>query len=51
MEPAIMSNEDVYLHPRSCVNLSIGKLEELIPKGALGEARYSGEPTSPRMRR
>lgn len=43
MEPAIINNKDVYIHPRSCVNLSIGKLEELIPKKTSGEAKYSGE--------
>lgn len=42
MEPAIMSNEDVYLIPG--LNLSIGKWEELIPKGFQGVI-YSGEVT------
>lgn len=28
---------DVYFHSRSCVNLPLGKLKEVIPKGSSGE--------------
>lgn len=43
MEPAIMDNNNAYTHPRSCVNLSIGKLEELNAKMTSGKARCSGQ--------
>lgn len=49
MQPAVLSNGDVYTQSRSCVNLSIGKIRKVKFKDNFGvNSRHKREPLLPK---